>query len=51
MVEGKESSPYTGSCSAVSIGGDMDKSVELQELMEKKKQILSTITSLSDFSD
>lgn len=27
----------------------MDQSVDLQELMEKKEQILSTITSLSDF--
>ena len=49
MVEGKELLPYTDSGFAVSIGGDMDQSVELQELMEKKERILSRITSLSDF--
>lgn len=49
MVEGKGLSSYTDSDNAVSIGDAMEQSVDLQELMKKREQILSTITSLSDF--
>jgi len=49
VVEGKGLSSYTDSVYAVSIGDAMDQSVDLQELMERKEQILSTITSLSEF--
>lgn len=49
MVEGKGLPPYTDSGTAVSIGDAMDQSLDLQNLMERKEQILSTITNLSDF--
>ncbi len=49
MVEGKELLCYTDSDYAVSIGGFMDHSAYLQELIVKKEQILSKITNLSDF--
>jgi hypothetical protein len=40
---------YTDSVYAVSIGGFMDYSDDLQELMVKKEQILSKINNHSDF--
>ncbi len=49
VIVAKELSCYTGSGTAVSIGGVLSNSADLQELMVKKEQLLSKINQLVDF--